>query len=73
MYKEYILKESSIDMISVIVQDYLHGLNMESRSIQRIRLTVEEMLLNVLTHCGSGMKIGILLGKQYGRPVFRLC
>lgn len=71
-YKEYSLNEGVIDTVSADVQDYLNRLGAESRSIQRSRLTVEEILLNILAHCGSGMKIYVCCGKQFGRHMFRL-
>ena len=72
VYKEYTLNAVAVDTISAEVQDYLHKLNAEYRSVQRIRLTVEEILINILTHCGSSMKISVGLGKQFGRHMFRL-
>ena len=73
VYKEYTLNEASVDMISAAVQDYLHKLKAENRNIQRIRFTLEELLLNILAHCGSGIKIRVALGKQFGNHIFRLC
>ena len=71
-YKEYTLNEAAVDAVSADVQDYLNKLNTESRSVQRIRLTVEELLLNLQAHYGNGMKISVGLGKQFGRHIFRL-
>ena len=71
-YKEYTLNEAAVDAVSADVQDYLKTLNTESRSLQRIRLTVEEILLNLLDHGESGMTISVGLGRQFGRHVFRL-
>ena len=72
LYKEYVLTEAAVDTVSADIQDYLNKQHTESRSIQRIRLTVEELLLNLLAHCGSGMKFSVGLGKQFGRHMFRL-
>lgn len=69
--REYILNEAAIDTVSSDVQDYLKKINTESRSVQRIRLTVEEILLNILTHFG-GIKIRVGLGKRFGRHMFNL-
>ncbi len=52
-YREYILDEVAVDTISDDVQKYLKKLNTEARTVQRIRLTVEELLLNILERCGS--------------------
>ena len=72
IYKEYILNEVTIDQVSADVQDYLNNRHTERHSVQRIRLTVEELLLNLLAHFGSGMMISVGLGKQFGRHMFRL-
>ena len=73
VYKEYALKEASaVDAISADVQDYLNGLNTESRNVQRIRLTVEELLLNIIGHCGDDVTVSVGIGKQFGRQLFRL-
>ena len=71
-YKEYTLNEAAVDAVSADVQDYLKTLNTESRSLQRIRLTVEEILLNLLDHGESRMTISVGLGRQFCRHVFRL-
>ena len=71
-YKEYSLSEAAVDTVSAAVQDYLCKQNLERHSVQRIRLTVEELLLNLLAHCGKNMKFSIGLGKQFGRKMFRL-
>lgn len=72
VYREYTLNKAAVDAASADVQDYLNRQRMESRSVQRVRLTVEELLLNLLAHCGSGMKFSIGLGRQFGRHMFRL-
>ena len=71
-YQEYVLDEAAVDTISDDVQKYLKKLNTEKRAVQRIRLTVEELLLNILERCGSGMTISVGLGRQFGRHVFRM-
>ena len=72
LYKEYVLNEAAIDTVSADVQDYLNNQRTERRSVQRIRLTVEEILLNLLAHFGGGMKFSVGLGKQFGRHILRL-
>jgi hypothetical protein len=49
----------------------LNAQKMERRSVQRIRLTAEELLLNVLSHCGRGVRISVGLGKQFGCQMLR--
>ena len=71
-YREYILDAVAVDVISNDVQLYLKKLNMEGRTAQRIRLTVEELLLNILERCGSGITVSVGLGKQFGRHVLRM-
>ena len=71
-YKEEILNEDAVDEISADVQTYLNGLGAESRNIQRIRLTAEEVLLNIIEHYGKDKRISVGIGKQFGRHMFRL-
>ena len=71
-YREYTLDDGAVDAVSAAVQDHLNRLNTERRSVQRIRLTVEELLLSIRRHYGAGMKISVGLGKQFGRHLFRL-
>lgn len=59
-------------MISSDLQDYLNNLNTEKRSVQRFRLTIEEILLNILTHFGNNTKISVGIGKHFGQHIFRL-
>ncbi|MBO5987637.1 MAG: cation:dicarboxylase symporter family transporter, partial [Lachnospiraceae bacterium] len=69
-YREHILNGTAVETISNEVQEYLTGLNTESQSKQRMRLTIEELLLSVMDHGGTVVKVGI--GKQFGRHVFHL-
>lgn len=70
VYKDYTLSEAAVDAVSSDVQDYIGGLNAKNLNIQRIRLTVEELILNLLAHYGKGFKISAGFGKQFGRHVF---
>ena len=72
IYKEFALDADKVEEASSWVQDYLNAQKMERRNIQRIRLTAEELLLNILSHCGSGVQVSIGLGKQFGRQMLRL-
>lgn len=72
IYTKYALDEAAVETVSAAVQAYLHELGTERRSVQRIRLTVEELLLNILDGCGRGAEVSVGLGKQAGRHVLRL-
>lgn len=72
VYKEFTLNAASIEAVSAELQEYLNDLKMERRSIQRIRLTVEELLLNVLNCPDKCEKISVGMGRQFGRHLFRL-
>ena len=71
-YKVYALNEAAVDSISADLQAYLNGLNVEKHNIQRIRLTVEEMLLNLLGQPDRCGEISVGLGKLAGRHMFRM-
>ena len=71
-YKEYSLSKNSIEAISAELQAYLNNLNMERQNIQRIRLTVEEILLNIMEHCEEGTGISFGVGRRFGKYLLRL-
>ena len=71
-FTEYTLNEETIDVISSALQDYMHNQNMEPRQTVRLRITIEEMLLNIIAGLGKGITVSAGLGKQFGRHVFRI-
>ena len=71
-YKEYTLSGAAVDEISVGVQSYLNEIRMDKRNVQRVRLTVEELLLNIKEGSDKNIKITVGLGKQFGRHILRL-
>ena len=71
IYKEYTLNELAVEEISADVQNYLNRQRTERRNVQRVRLTIEELLLNILECCDKGMQISVGIGKQFGRHLFR--
>ena len=49
-YREHILNRESIESVSAQLQDYLKELKTERHNVQRIRLIIEEILLNMMEH-----------------------
>ena len=72
VFKEYALNERNIEAISAELQAYLRERNMETRNIQRIRLTAEELLLNIMGSPDGCERITVGLGRQFGRHLLRL-
>ena len=70
--RKMVLNEEAIELVSKNLQDYLSDLGIERRNIQRIRLTAEEMLLNIFKNRSRGTEIQVGIGKQFGRQVFQL-
>ena len=70
--KTYPVDRNTVDTVSAEIQDYLNQLGVERRNIQRIRLTVEEILLNILENHDSPREISIMIGKQFGHHILRL-
>ena len=66
------LDEKAVEEISNDLQIFLNQLNMECRNILRIRLTVEELLLNIIEGCGKGLAVSVSFGKYWGRQVLRI-
>lgn len=71
-FKEYMLNEAAVEAVSEEVQAYLKRLGTERQSIQRIRLTVEEILLNIMADCGGNLRVSVGIGKQFGQHLLRL-
>ena len=70
-YKDYVLDSAAVDTISETVQEFLGKTGAEKHSVQRIRLTVEEVLLNLMGH-SAGLAVSVGMGRHYGRQIFRL-
>ena len=70
--REYLLGYSAVDEISDVVQDFLKKLNMESRNILRIRLSLEQILLDMREHFGDGTPCRLQMGSQWKRPYITL-
>ena len=63
-YTNYTLDEAAVEAVSAAVQAYLEKLGTERRGMLRLRLTVEELLLNILDGCGRGIPLSVGLGRQ---------
>ena len=71
-YKDYVLDEAVIENASADVQNYLKHLNLDRYNVARIRLTVEEILLNIMGSLGRGTAVSIGMGKKYGKHILKL-
>ena len=72
-YKDYFLNENSVEEVSADLQAYLNKLNLERRNIQRLRLTVEALLLNIMEGCGKKIGLSVSIDRRFGRDArFRL-
>ncbi|MEE3467669.1 MAG: cation:dicarboxylase symporter family transporter [Eubacterium sp.] len=69
---EYDLTNETIEEISGKVQTYLKDLKEESRNVQRNRLIIEELLLRIRDAHESPIRIRVMLGRRYGRYIFRI-
>lgn len=63
---DYNLNNRVIDEISESVQEYMNSLRIDKPKILRIRLLVEEILLNWLRHFGENTSIQIYTRKKLG-------
>ena len=70
--KEYILDAAAVEAVSADLQAYLKQRGTDRLNIHRLRLSVEEILLNVMANCGENTRIRIGIGKQFGQHVFRM-
>lgn len=70
--KEYTLDAAAVEAVSAELQAYLKKRGVDRLNVHRLRLSVEEILLNVMANCGENTRITIGIGKQYGQHVFRM-
>ena len=69
---EYLLTNESVDIISELVSVFLKDLNMEAKNCQRIRIFVEEILLDWQAHFSDQTTCKIRMGKRLQRPFIHL-
>ena len=70
--KEYTLDAAAVEAVSADLQAYLKTLGADRLNVHRLRLSVEEILLNVMAKCGESTRIRIGIGKQFGQHIFRM-
>ena len=72
-FKEEIrLSNESIDLISEKVTEFLEELKMERKNILRIRLLVEEILLDWQEHFSENVSCYVKMGKRFGKHYLSL-
>lgn len=71
-YKEYALTGSAIEEVSQDLQSYLADMGCESKQTQRIRLTVEELLLRLREKSREDLIVNIAIGKRFGKHLFQM-
>ena len=71
-FQQYDLRGESIEAVSGSLQAYLKDIGTERLNLQRIRLTVEELLLRVQKHYGGETLVSVGIGRHFGRHFFRL-
>lgn len=70
--QEYVLTNESVDEISERVSEFLTTLNMESKNLLLIRLTIEELLLCWQEHFSPQTKCQVKIGYRFLRPFIQL-
>ena len=68
-YSEYVLDEYNVEKISAELQAYVNDLKLDKQSVQRLRLTVEDLLLNIMEGCGKGIRLSVSIGRRFGRHI----
>ena len=66
---EYLLTNEAVDEISEKTSEFLGTLNTESKNLLRIRLLVEEILLDWQEHFSEQAKCQVRIGKRFSQPL----
>lgn len=70
--KKYILDNKTIDEISEETERFLNDIKMEGKNLLRIRLLVEDLLLEWQEKFGREAECQIKMGKRFGRPYIQM-
>lgn len=70
--ESYSLAGNDIDKISESIQNFLRTGDMDSKNITRIRLSIEEILLDMREHFGSEVPCTLTMGRKWGRHFLML-
>jgi len=69
---EYLLTNASVDEIAEKTSEFLGTLNTEPKNLLRLRLLVEEILLDWQEHFSEQAKCQVRIGKRFRQPFIQL-
>ena len=71
-WRQYELKNETIDQISEWLQDSCDQIGVEKREKHRVRLAIEDLLAKIKQHSENTISVEAGVGKQYGKWIFSL-
>ena len=71
-WRQYELKNETIDEISKWLQDTCDQIGVEKREKHRVRLAIEDLLAKIGQHSETTVSVQAGIGKQYGKWIFSL-
>lgn len=71
-WRQYELKNETIDQISEWLQDLCDQIGVEKREKHRVRLAIEDLLAKIKQHSENTISVEAGVGKQYGKWIFSL-
>ena len=71
-WRQYELKDETIDEISKWLQDTCDQIGVEKREKHRVRLAIEDLLAKIGQHSETTVSVQAGIGKQYGKWIFSL-
>ena len=70
--KTYLMDNMAIDEISEEIEKFLNGIKMEGKNCLRIRLLIEDLLLEWQEKFGRETECQLKMGKRFGRPYIQM-
>lgn len=67
------LSHNDIHSLIEKLEEYLQKLQMESRNILQLKLSIEEILLRWQDHFGTEKTVDFICGSRFGQPQIQLC
>ena len=72
MKKVFLLDNAGVDSISSLMEEWSGKNGVNNKTIIRLRLTMEEMLIRISKRFNGRKKGTLIIGKRFGKPYFKV-
>ena len=72
MKQVFLLDSAGVDSISSLMEEWSEKNGVNNKTIIRLRLTMEEMLIRISKRFNGSKKGTLIIGKRFGKPYFKV-